>query len=157
MGQAYFYHLTRQPLEATLTTLLGKSLAAGWRVVVRGQSRDRLEWLDQKLWLGPEEHFLPHGLSGGAHDAAQPVLLTDQVEVPNEASCVMSIDGADVSAEEIARFDRVCILFDGHDPAALDHARGQWKRLSDSGVHALYWSEESGQWQKKAEANAPSE
>ena len=29
MGAAYFYHLTRQPLEATLPMLLEKSLGAG--------------------------------------------------------------------------------------------------------------------------------
>ena len=36
MGAAYFYHLTRRPLEATLPMLLGKAQQAGWRVAVRG-------------------------------------------------------------------------------------------------------------------------
>ena len=43
MGVAYFYHLTRQPLEVTLPMLLGKSLAAGWRVVVRGTDQQHLQ------------------------------------------------------------------------------------------------------------------
>ena len=36
MGAAYFYHLTRRPLEAALPQLLERALAQGWRVAVRG-------------------------------------------------------------------------------------------------------------------------
>ena len=73
MGVAYFYHLTRRPLEETLAMLLGNSLGAGWRVAVRGTDGARLAWLDERLWLGAEDGFLPHGLEGGEHDADQPV------------------------------------------------------------------------------------
>lgn len=152
MGQALFYHLTRQPLEATLPMLLEKSLQRGWRVAVRGRDAARLDWLDQKLWLGPEEGFLPHGLAGGPHDADQPVLLTGGDELSNGATCLMSIDGASVTAAEVAALERVCILFDGHDPQAVQHARGQWKSLTGAGASAQYWSEESGRWEMKAES-----
>ncbi|MEL7278805.1 MAG: DNA polymerase III subunit chi [Pseudomonadota bacterium] len=151
MGAAYFYHLTRRPLEATLPTLLEKARGAGWRIAVRGVSAERMDWLDQKLWLGPEESFLPHGLAGGAHDADQPILLTTTSEAANAPNCVISVDGAEISAEEVQRLERVCVLFDGNDAAALDVARGQWKTLTDAGCSAQYWSEESGRWEKKAE------
>ncbi|MEL7092463.1 MAG: DNA polymerase III subunit chi [Pseudomonadota bacterium] len=150
MGAAYFYHLTRRPLEETLTMLLGKARGAGWRVAVRGRDAARLSWLDEKLWLGPEEGFLPHGLAGGAQDADQPILLTTG-DAGNDPQCLMTIDGADVSAEEVAAHDRVCVLFDGNDTDALAVARGQWKALTDAGASAQYWSEESGRWEKKAE------
>ena len=151
MGAAYFYHLTRRPLPETLMMLLGKSLDNGWRVAVRGPDRAMLEDLDQALWLGPEEGFLPHGLAGGPQDADQPVLLTEAMEAANQPNCVMSVHGADVTAAEIAALDRVCVLFDGNDAAALDRARGQWKALKEAGASAQYWSEESGRWEKKAE------
>lgn len=150
MGAAFFYHLTRRPLEATLPMLLDKALGAGWRVAVRGTDAGRLDWLDQRLWLGPEEGFLPHGLAGGPHDADQPVLLTTGAAA-NTPDCVMSVDGADVSPDEVQALARVCILFDGNDDAALHHARGQWKTLTEAGCSAQYWSEESGRWEKKAE------
>ena len=150
MGAAYFYHLTRRPLEDTLTMLLGKALEAGWRVAVRGPYTGRLGWLDEKLWLGAEEGFLPHGMAGGPFDADQPVLLTTG-PAPNGATCVMSIDGAEVTPEEVSNLDRVCVLFDGNDPDALNVARGQWKALKEAGASAQYWSEESGRWEKKAE------
>ncbi|MCR9112969.1 MAG: DNA polymerase III subunit chi [Rhodobacteraceae bacterium] len=152
MGAAYFYHLTRKPLEVTLPLLLGKARAAGWRVAVRGTQAERLRWLDEKLWLGPEEEFLPHGLAGGAHDARQPILLTTSSEAANTPHCVMSIDGADVVPDEVGGLERVCVLFDGNDDAALTHARTQWKSLTGAGCTAQYWSEASGRWEKKAEA-----
>lgn len=152
MGTALFYHLTRTPLEATLPMLLEKSLAAGWRVAVRGTSSDRLRWLDEKLWLGPEEGFLPHGVAGSGFDADQPVLLTTDAGAPNDAACLMSIDGADVTADEAATLERVCVLFDGNDETAVARARTQWKALTGAGVAAQYWSENSGRWQKQAES-----
>jgi DNA polymerase-3 subunit chi len=152
MGAAYFYHLTRRPLEATLPLLLEKALAAGWRVAVRGRDPARLERLDARLWLGPEDAFLPHGRAGGPHDALQPVLLTTGAERPNGAACVMAVDGAEVSPEEVQTLERVCILFDGNDEAATEAARGQWRALTGAGCAAQYWSEASGKWEKKAEA-----
>ena len=152
MGAAYFYHLTRRPLEATLPMLLGKAREAGWRVVVRGRDANHLAWLDEKLWLGPEDDFLPHGLAGGPHDAAQPILLTTGRARPNDAACLMAVDGAEVGADEVQTLDRTCILFDGNDDAAVQAARVQWKTLTSAGCSAQYWSEESGRWQKKAEA-----
>ncbi|WP_135504992.1 DNA polymerase III subunit chi [Roseovarius aestuariivivens] len=158
MGAVYFYHLTRRPLEVALPMLLDRALAAGWRVAVRGTARDRMDWLDGKLWLEPADGFLPHGLSGGPHDARQPILLTEAAgPAPNGAHCLMSIDGAEVAPEEVQALERTCILFDGADAAATAHARGQWKALTDAGCAAQYWSEESGRWEKKAEAGTQSD
>lgn len=151
MGAAYFYHLTRKPLVETLGMLLDKSLEAGWRVAVRGVNGEGLEALDRALWLGPEDRFLPHGIADGVHDADQPILLTLEAQAGNAPACVMSVHGAQITAEEVAAHERVCILFDGTDEAALEHARGQWKALKAAGAKAQYWSEESGRWEKKAE------
>jgi DNA polymerase-3 subunit chi len=152
MGSAFFYHLTRSPMEATLPMLLTRSLEAGWHVVVRGVDKGRMDWLDQKLWTGPEDAFLPHGLAGGKHDAVQPVLLTTGPDVPNGAQCLMIIDGAEVDAGACEGLERLCVIFDGNDPSAVEAARGQWKALTGAGLAAQYWSEESGRWQKKAES-----
>ena len=152
MGEVYFYHLTRRPLEAALSMLLDRSLAAGWRVCVRGTDARRMAWLDEKLWLGPEDGFLPHGLAGGAHDGMQPVLLTSERQEVGDRACLMSVDGAEVGAEEVTALERVCVLFDGRDEAALNQARGQWKALTGAGCKAQYWSEDSGRWEKKAES-----
>ncbi len=151
MGAAYFYHLTRRSMTETLRMLLTKSLENDWTVAVRGTDPKTLQELDRQLWLGPEEEFLPHGLAGQPDDALQPVLLTTEMTAPNAPDCVMSVEGAEVTPQEVAELHRVCILFDGNNEAALTRARGQWKALKDAGASAQYWSEESGRWEKKAE------
>lgn len=153
MGAAYFYHLTRRPVSEALPQLLTRALDQGWRVAVRGTDASRLDRLDQELWLvGGGESFLPHGRARGRHDADQPILLTESTDNRNGAVCVMSVDGAEVSPEEVGTLERVCILFEGDDPAAVERARSQWRAITGSGAAAQYWSEASGRWEKKAEA-----
>lgn len=155
MSEVWFYHLTQQPLEQALPQLLEAAQSrAGWRVIVRGTDRERLAWLDEKLWLLGDDSFLAHGLAGGAHDADQPVLLTDAAQCPNAAACLMLIDGAAYGAADMAQFARVCVLFDGNDPAALTAARGQWKQAADAGYVAKYQSQETGRWALKAQIGA---
>ncbi|HEY0213918.1 MAG TPA: DNA polymerase III subunit chi [Paenirhodobacter sp.] len=145
-----FYHITQSSTDEVVTTLLPRALQRGWQVELRGPSVERMDWYDQRLWLGPEDGFLPHGLAGGAHDARQPVLLTAG---PGAAmrQALMAIDGAPVAADEIAPRERVWILFDGRDPMAVDRARDQWRTLTAAGAAAQYWSEETGRWEMKAE------
>lgn len=153
MAEVFFYHLTRTPLEVTLPDLLEKTLSRDWKAVVRGTSAQRLEWLDKVLWTASDDSFLPHGLAGGEQDADQPILLTTSNETPNLADILMAVDGAEVDVNEVSDFSRVCIIFDGNDEVALNGARAQWKTLTDAGVPATYWSQESGNWAKKASKN----
>jgi DNA polymerase-3 subunit chi len=146
MGEVLFYHLTRWPAERLLRELLTRALGQGWRVAVRGTDPDRLDWLDQKLWLGPEEEFLPHGLAGGPHDARQPVLLTTAGEAPNGARALAVIDGAAVAPDEAAGYERVWIVFDGGDAAAVARARDLWQAFTAAGLAPQYWSQASGSW-----------
>ncbi len=152
MGAVYFYHLTRQSLQDTLPVLLEKARGAGWRILVRGQTRERMAWLDERLWLGSDSGFLPHGLCGGAHDAMQPILLSEVAPIDANIDCVMAVDGARLDAKDVETVSRACVLFDGTDPEAVDQARNQWRDLTTAGCMAQYWSEESGRWEKKAES-----
>ena len=146
MGEIFFYHLTRQPVEQALPQLLQRARDAGWRVAVRGGSQERLNWLDEKLWL--QEGFLAHGVAGTGFDADQPILLT--LGAPeNGAECLVSFDGAEVSETDVAGMTRTMIVFNGHDDAAVQTARGQWKALTEAGAAAQYWSQESGSWEMK--------
>lgn len=148
MGSALFYHLTRSGPKQLLPVLIGKSLQAGWRIEVRGRDRTAQAALDESLWQG--DGFLAHGLAGGPHDARQPVLLTVEGQVAvNAPACVISLEGAAVTADEVAALERVCILFDGNDPAALEGARAQWRLLKAAGTTAEYWSEAGGRWERK--------
>ncbi len=150
MGAVYFYHLTESPLDQALPQLLDRARAQGWRVLVRGRNQPLLARLDTVLWEGPDDSFRAHGMAGD-HDDNQPILLV--LDHPGTGfDCIMSVDGADLTAAEIATAERACILFDGQDGDALQRARGQWKTLTGAAVAAQYWAQEDGRWVKKAEA-----
>jgi len=153
VSEVFFYHLTRQSVDQALRPLLAKCAGQGWRVAVQGSRADYIKWLDDKLWLGPDDGFSPHGVAGGVHDAHQPVLLSDTTMGPG-FDCLISVDMAEVPADAVAQHKRVCILFDASDDAAMTVARGQWSRLTDAGCVAKYWSEESGKWELKVSKNA---
>ncbi|WP_445810230.1 DNA polymerase III subunit chi [Yoonia sp.] len=153
MGAVFFYELQGAPLETTLPMLLDKARGQGWRVLVRGTDPALLTQLDAALWQGPVDHFLPHGLAGGPHDADQPVLLGDLPAT--DFACVMAVGGAAVTAEEAVQLARACILFDSAEDAK-GQARLQWKTLTDAGIAAQYWAQEDGRWVKKAERDARS-
>ncbi len=152
MGSAYFYHLTRSTLEETLATLCERALAQDWRVAIRADHQILLAALDIALWRTAPESFLPHGLAGGEHDAAQPVLLTTQRGTPNGARCLMLAGSVATEAGEVAALERVCVIFDGQDEAAVERARDLWRSLKAGGAKAQYWSQEDGPWRKKAES-----
>jgi DNA polymerase-3 subunit chi len=154
MGTVLFYHLTRSLPAETLGQLLPRALGQGWRAMVRGTDPAALDSLDAALWLaGGDGSFLPHGREGGPQDARQPILLGTGAPV-NDARVLALIDGATVTDAEIARMERVWVLFDGNDPNRLQAARQQWKAVTTAGHAAQYWSEEGGRWEKKAESPA---
>ncbi|MBU9696239.1 DNA polymerase III subunit chi [Rhodobacteraceae bacterium HSP-20] len=150
MGTVMFYHLTRSSVEETLMTILPRALSQGWRVMLRGTDPAALDRLDARLWLAEDHPFLPHGLEGGPHDAHQPVLI-GRGPITNGAQGLFLIDGAATTPDEARPLDRVWLLFDGGDGAQLADARAKWKSLTEAGLPAQYWSEESGRWEKKAE------
>lgn len=153
MGTAVFYHLIHAGLEDTLRMILTRATAQGWRVFLRGTDMASLARLDEKLWLGPEDGFLAHGLAGGEHDAVQPVLL-GQGAIGNAAQGLVLVDGSEVEVTEATARERVWVLFDGADAAQVQGARGLWTRLTGAGMAAQYWSDEGGAWVKKIERAA---
>ncbi len=153
MGVVMFYHLTRSGADDTLMTLIGRARSRDWRVMVRGGDAGHMARLDQMLWLQPVDGFVPHGLAGGMMDADQPVLLGSG-PVTNGAKVLAVIDGAVPAMDEVALLERVWVLFDGSDAAAVDCSRGLWRQVTEAGHAAQYWTEDSGSWQMKMEKAA---
>jgi DNA polymerase-3 subunit chi len=150
---ALFYHLTRSTEEALIRMLIERSLAQGWRVMLRGTDDAALRRMDTRLWTEGEGSFLPHGMEGGPQDCDQPVLIGKGSAV-NAAHGVILTGGAVADADEAKGLERLWVLFDGADEAAVQGARALWRQLTGAGVDAEYWSEDSGKWVRTAEKKA---
>ena len=145
--EIWFYHLQRQSLEQALPTLVEKSLANGWRVVIQAASEERIEALNERLWTYSDESFLPHGSARDGDPHAQPIYLTASEDNPNGAQLRVLLSGVSAAALAEAGYERVALLFDGRDEEAVADARRQWTEGRAAGVAPSYWREgEDGGW-----------
>lgn len=151
MAEVLFYHLTESKLEDALPALVEKTLARGWNAVVQFENEDERDKLDEGLWTWREDSFLPHATEEGTEvDARQPVLLTCSDGNANNAQIRFLTGGAQI--DDAGSYDRVVVMFDGHDNGQLETARSQWKTLNAAGGHELtYWQQnQDGGWSRKA-------
>ncbi len=153
MPEVLFYHLTSSSLGQMLPQLVDRTLKSDLRILLRSGDAGQLARLDAQLWGGNSPQFLPHGISGQQHDRDQPVLLTAGAGNPNGAKALILVHGAKTTAQEVAEFTRVSLVFNGNDTTAVENARAEWKQLTDAGVAAKYWSQASGRWEMKAQKN----
>ncbi len=153
MTEILFYHLTQSRVEQALPGLLERSLERGWNVVVQTGDLTKVNALDEHLWVFRDDSFLPHAARGeGADDdtlsaVQQPIWITAEEENPNDAAVRFLVHGATI--EEKSGYDRIVLLFDGHDPDAVADARNRWKMEKEQGNELTYWQQnDGGGWQK---------
>lgn len=151
MAEVRFYHLTERPLEAVLPVMLERSLARGWRALVRGTDPGRIEALSQALWTWREESFLAHGTPTDGAAGRQPIWMCCEAANPNGANALFLVDGAEAEADELAAMEMSAVIFDGLDAAALEGARRQWRMVTGAGLKAVYWAQdEKDGWVKRS-------
>lgn len=146
--EVWFYHLERTSLDQALPELLEKTLARGWKAIVRARVAERIEHLDGWLWSYRDESFLPHAPDAEPGAARQPVLLTTGFDNPNRADALFLVDGAEPG--ELDGYTRCVVLFDGGDEGQLVTARGQWTAIKAKGFPVSYWRQEGRGWKKVA-------
>lgn len=150
MAEVFFYHLTTSTAEQTLSELCMKCVGRNWRVLVHCGQADKIATLDAALWQrGPDDGFLAHGQAGQAHDADQPILLSPDGRNANTADVLVLLDGATANADEIGKYQRTCLLFDGNNERAVTAARADWLRIKAADIPAQYWSQADGGWKMK--------
>lgn len=152
MTEILFYHLTERTIDQVLPGLVEKSLSRGWKVVVQAGNTERIQSLDSLLWTYREDSFLAHGSTRDGSEHLQPVWLTEGDDNPNEAAIRFLVDRAAINSPE--GYERLVYMFDGHDNAAVEHARERWKFHKENqadGQQQTYWQQtETGGWEKKA-------
>lgn len=146
--EVWFYRLERSSPDQVLPELLERTLARGWRALVRSLDLHRLTQLDARLWSYREDSFLPHGLADESAPERQPILLTDGLENTNRAHALFLLD--DAAPGPLDGYERAILLFDGKDDAALEASRVRWKEVKAAGHPVSYWRQTERGWEKQA-------
>jgi DNA polymerase III subunit chi len=144
--QVDFYQLGGSAAEQVIASIAEKVLDSDGRLLIVADDEPLLARLDRMLWdVGPAS-FLPHGLAGGPDDARQPVLLSSNVDAPNQARNLLIADGQ--WRDAALTYDRSFYLFDS---STLQAARLAWKLLAGrDGVERRYWAQSDGRWKQQA-------
>jgi DNA polymerase III subunit chi len=153
MSEVLFYHLEKQSLDDVLPGLIERTLARSWRALIRAESAERAQALDNLLWTWSEESFLPHAQLGDGDPMKQPVLIAVEEGNPNCADVLFLVGGRVPQSwdGETARFTRIVVLFDGRDEQALSGARAAWTIARQNGHETTYWRQSAGgRWEKQA-------
>jgi DNA polymerase-3 subunit chi len=149
LAEVLFYHLTESTLEEALPGLLEKSLERGWKAVVQTGTEERRDALDLHLWTFRDDSFLAHATDREPYAADQPVLLTTGEGNGNGAEIRFIVDGA--APPSLESYQRAVFLFDGHDEAQVEAARGHWKLLKAESHQVTYWQQTpERRWERKA-------
>lgn len=142
MTEVFFYHLERSTPESVLPSLLEKTLARGWRALVKVPDAEAMQALDEALWTYRDESFLPHGTEG----EEQPILLSLGDAPQNGAQAAFLAPGATMTPDAMRGYERCVLLF---LPQGAEAARAQWRILKDEGFTVTYWKQTlEGRWEK---------
>jgi DNA polymerase-3 subunit chi len=137
-----FYQLSRDPVEAVVPQIARNTLNAGERLLVVSADAEQLGRISAGLWARIADSFLAHGLSGGEHDARQPILLSAGMQPANGARFVAIADGLWRDGEQA--FERTFFIF-GED--TLQPARECWVALGKrGGIDRRFWKQQGGRW-----------
>ena len=153
MTEAVFYHLERRALDQVLPGMIEKTLERGWRAVIRAESAERAEVIDNLLWTYNDQTFVPHAQVGDGDAKRQPVLITVEDGNANDANVLFLVGGAAAPVWSDAAthgLTRVVVMFDGRDAESLSRARAAWKDAKAAGHAVTYWKESaSGKFEKQ--------
>lgn len=149
MAEILFYHLTESKLDDALPGLVERSVERGWRVVVQSQTDERRDAIDVLLWNWSDVSFIAHGTDQEPHPERQPVLLTTTQDNPNQATVRFLVEGSDI--DNASDYERLVVMFDGHDSEQVELARSQWKKFKQDDHNLTYWQQNSDRrWERKA-------
>ncbi|HWF00365.1 MAG TPA: DNA polymerase III subunit chi [Caulobacteraceae bacterium] len=146
-GEIWFYHLERSRADEVLPELLERTLARGWRALVRHGDAKELAKLDARLWAYRDDSFLAHGLESERFAEDQPILLSSGEAASNGAQALFVLDASDGPVDG---YERCVVLFEAADEGAMQRARELWRRYKAQGRAVTYWRQAERGWTKVA-------
>ncbi len=140
-----FWLLSRDPVEKVVAMIANRVMGEGERLLVVSKHADQRDAISRALWSAGPESFLANGAAGSKGEERQPILLSDGLEAPNNASHVIFADG---EYREPEGFARAFLLF---NETTTEAARETWRSLDGTeGLERSFFRQDGGKWTKVA-------
>jgi DNA polymerase IIIc chi subunit len=152
-----FYKLpSAEDLISSISLICNKILDSDEKAIIKLNSKENLESLDEKLWTFSSGEFLPH-MSVFAKEFSEykeevPVLLSLSTEKEIEAENLIILNPLE-NIEDYKSFKRIFFLFESAKEEELKQARDFWKSISSLDASkftcSFYEQSEDRKWLKK--------
>jgi len=146
MNSLNFYHLNKTNTYLALCKLVEKAFEQKQKVLVRTNSQEVTDEIDETLWSYDAVTFLPHSKLGDQLTEPGPIHISSENENSNNASYLFIVNTANFSIPEICQFQRTFVLFNNLDKDFKDIARKLWVDTADYDIERKYWVEENKGW-----------
>lgn len=151
MTEIRFYHVQRDHVVTALPSLLEKAMSKGMKILIKTINDERCRYYDDFLWRYEQSSFLPHGLCTDPMPEQQPILITAKDRAHNDASLLITLDGAQLPDLAKTSYKMACFLFDNENQEVLEKIRAQWLAFRNNiEFQVTYWRQEhDGAWKKQ--------
>lgn len=150
MSRIDFYHLQKSSLDEALPKLVLKAYETGKKIKIKVGNDLRVDFINSLLWTFDDESFVPHGTKKDGFAEMQPVYLSAEDDLPNEAVFLFLVEAADINLDNAVKFERIFYIFAGNNENELIKARTVWKAFSDSDFERHYWQQNAeAKWEEK--------
>ncbi|HJD55481.1 MAG TPA: DNA polymerase III subunit chi [Rickettsia endosymbiont of Pyrocoelia pectoralis] len=114
MQQFSIYQTTDELLLKAIFLLIEKCYYSDLKSVVLTVDTDQQEMLNKNLWTYSRKQFIPHGSKLDPKPEKQPVYITDELQNPNDATVLISLDIEKLSQakDRIKAFKRIILITD---------------------------------------------
>ena len=148
--QIDFYHLTSSDLGSTVALLSDKIVGSNKTAIILC-SQTMSDMISAALWETTADNFLAHGIGNEPLNPNAPLwLVHDPNANPINADYAMLTSGLEI--DDVMRFERLFLVFDGTSEFELSSARKKWKNWSQiDDISCRYFSQDGGgKWSQKA-------
>ena len=107
-------------------------------------------FLNTLLWTFEDESFVPHGTKKDGFADMQPVYISAEDDMPNDAVFLFLVEAADATPEDALKVERIFYVFSGNNENELTKAREMFKSFANNDFERHYWQQNAeAKWEEK--------
>ena len=130
---AFSFHPVPVPSLAFKTLkLLEMQLLLKNSTLMRLENEEALEKFDNWLWTYNQDSFIAHGTAKDRFPERQPIYLTCNMEIPNQATTLILMNRTEHPVADLKSFQEVRVIFDDNKKQA---AREFWAECVRAGYN----------------------
>ena len=118
------------PIKALCRILEQKYLEQNF-MILRTNSEDLQEEINEVLWTFSKKSFIPHGSKFDEQPEKHNIYITTGGEIPNSATILILYNLFKFNNYDIKYFKEIILVFDNNDSLIVNEAREFYKKLKN--------------------------